>query len=247
LEQICKVHGENRFSQLNRAIVTRLVDEKASTPGAARNRLKALKALFRWAVDRGEAVSDPTIGVRPIRLRSQGHHCWTEEEISRFEAHFPVGSKPRLAMTLMLYTACRRGDVVRLGPQHVSEGRLRYQQAKNAKRNPTDVNIPVHPQLANIIEKTKSGHLSYLVTEFGKPFSVAGFGNRFRDWCNEAALPNCSAHGLRKAAATRLADAGASALEIMAVTGHKSLAEVERYTRAANRSALADAAMSKIK
>jgi integrase len=109
------------------------------------------------------------------------------------------------------------------------------------------VDIPVLPRLAEVIEKTKSGHLTFLATEFGKPFSVAGFGNRFRQWCNEAGLENCSAHGLRKAAATRLAEAGATTQQIMAVTGHKSIGQVEVYTRDANRGALADAGMAKIK
>ena len=71
-------------------------------------------------------------------------------------------------------------------------------------------------------------HMTFLVTEFGKPYSVAGFGNRFRDWCDQAGLKHCSAHGLRKALATELANNGATAHEIMAVTGHQSLAEVER-------------------
>ena len=92
-----------------------------------------------------------------------------------------------------------------------------------------------------------SGHLTFLVTEFGKPHSPNGFGNKFKDWCREAGLPHCSAHGLRKAAAARLAERGATAHEIMAITGHQSLEEVERYTRAAQRRTLADSAMAKLK
>ena len=150
-------------------------------------------------------------------------------------------------MMILLYTACRREDVVRLGPQHVRGGRLRYRQAKNEHRNPVDLDIPVHPDLEAVIEATASGHLTFLTTEYRRPFSPAGFGNRFRDWCNEAGLPHCSAHGLRKAAAARLAERGATAHEIMAITGHRSLEEVERYTRAARQGGLADAAMRKFK
>ncbi len=150
-------------------------------------------------------------------------------------------------MALLLYTACRREDVVRLGPQHLRDGRLRCRQAKNEHRNPVDLDIPVHPDLQAAIDAAPSGHLTFLTTVYGRPISTAGFGNKFREWCNEAGLPHCSAHGLRKATAARLAERGATAHEIMAITGHRSLEEVERYTRAARQGKLADAAMSKFK
>ncbi len=127
------------------------------------------------------------------------------------------------------------------------KGRLRYRQAKNEHRNPVDLDIPVHPDLQAVIDGTTTGHLAFLTTKFGKPFSVSGFGNKFREWCDEAGLPYCSAHGLRKATAARLAERGATAHEIMAITGHRSLEEVERYTRAARQRELADAAMRKFK
>jgi integrase/recombinase XerD len=150
-------------------------------------------------------------------------------------------------MALLLYTACRREDVVRFGPQHLRNGRLQYRQAKNEHRNPINIDIPAHPELLKVISETTTRHLTFLVTEYGKPFSVAGFGGKFRDWCNQAGLPHCSAHGLRKATAARLAERGASPHEIMAITGHQSLEEVERYTRAARKAQLADSAMAKLK
>ena len=105
-------------------------------------------------------------------------------------------------------TACRREDAVRLGPQHIKGGRIRYRQAKNENRNPIDVDIPVHPDLATVLNDTPSGHLTFLVTEYGKPHTANGFGNAFKDWCRSADLPHCSAHGLRKATAARLAERG---------------------------------------
>ena len=164
-----------------------------------------------------------------------------------FEACHPVGSKARLAFALMFYTGCRRGDVVRLGPQHIHEGQLRYRQQKNETRHPVDIDVAVHAGLDEVIRATPSGHLNFLITDYGKPFSVAGFGNRFREWCDQAGLPNCSAHGLRKALAVRLAEGGATPHEIMSITGHMSLDEVERYTRAANTKRLASSGMEKIK
>jgi len=105
----------------------------------------------------------------------------------------------------------------------------------------------VHTDLAAIIGATPSGHLTLLATEYGRPFTPAGFGNAFKDWCRQANLPHCSAHGLRKAMASRLAERGATAHQIMSVTGHRSLEEVERYTRAARQAKLADSAMEKLK
>ena len=89
--------------------------------------------------------------------------------------------------------------------------------------------------------------MTFLVTEFGKPFTSAGFGNWFRDRCNEAGLPQCSTHGLRKLAATRLANAGCSTDQIKAITGHKSLSEVARYTKAADQARLARQAIHMVR
>ena len=108
------------------------------------------------------------------------------------------------------------------------------------------MDIPVHPDLAEVIAATPSRHLTFLVTKFGKPFTTSGFSNKLKDWCRQADLPHCSAHGLRKAAAVRLAERGATPHEIMAITGHKTLQEVERYTRAARQAKLADSAMTKL-
>jgi integrase/recombinase XerD len=242
LDSICERHGDKPIK-----LLLPIRDELSDRPGAARNRLKALRALFRWAVELDHAEKDPTRDIKPLPYVTAGHHAWSLEEVEIFEAFHPIGSKARLAMALMLYTACRREDAVRLGPQHIRHGRLQFRQAKNEHRNPVDIDIPLHPDLVEIIETSRSGHLTFLVTEYGRPFSAGGFGNKFREWCDQCGLTNCSAHGLRKAAAARLAERGASAHEIMAITGHRSLEEVERYTRAVRRSKLADSAMSKLK
>ena len=247
LDAICKQHGEKPIALLQPKHIRQLRDEKADKPGASKNRLKALRALFQWACENDLVTTNPTRDVKPIRYNTTGHHSWTLEEIAQFESFHPIGTKARLAMALMLYTACRREDVTRLGPQHIRNQRIQYRQAKNENRSPIYIDIPIHPDLQSIISETKTKHLTFLVTEYGKPFSIAGFGNRFRDWCNQAGLPHCSAHGLRKATVARLAERGATPHEIMAVTGHQSLEEVERYTRAANKSQLADSAMAKLK
>src|SRR5215203_813026 len=220
LDAICLKHGDKPVAQMSAKHVRMLRDEKSDFPGAARNRLKALKAVFRWGVEEEEVLDDPTLGVRAISNPTNGHHTWTPEEVKAFENCHPLGSQARLAMTLMLYTAGRREDAVRLGPQHFRNGRVRFRQAKNEHRKPIDIDIPIYPDLAKVIAATPTRHLTFLVTEYGKPFTSNGFGNKFKDWCRQAELPHCSAHGLRKATATRLAEQGASAHEIMSVTGH---------------------------
>lgn len=144
-----------------------------------------------------------------------------------------MGTKPRLAFALLLYMACRREDATRLGPQHIRGGRFRCVQ-KNEYREPIAVDVPVFPDLTDAIAALPSSHLTFLVTDDGKPFSTADFGNRFRGWCDQA--------GLRKATAARLAERGCTPHEIMAVTGHQTLEEVERYTREAQRAGLAHSA-----
>jgi integrase/recombinase XerD len=247
LDGICLVHGDSPMSGLKARHIRKLRDEKSETPSASENRLKALRAVLRWGVDEEIIDDDPTVGIKPLRYHSDGHHCWTKDEVKTFEDRHPIGSQARLAMALMIYTACRIGDVVLLGPQHIRGGRLQYRQAKNALRKPADMDIPVFAELAEIISASPINDLTFLITEYGKPFTTKGFGNKFRDYCNQAGLPNCTAHGLRKAAATWLAECGATTHEIMAITGHRSVREVQRYTDAANKVLLADAGMTKLK
>jgi integrase/recombinase XerD len=155
--------------------------------------------------------------------------------------------RSRLAFDLLRYTTGRREDAPRLGRQHVKGGRIKFRQAKNEHRSPIDVDIPIHPNLQASIDATSEGAMTFLLTEFGKPFTANGFGNKFKDWCRQSNLPHCSAHGLRKATAAALAEAGATPHEIASVTGHQSIEEVERYTKAARRNKLADAAIAKLR
>jgi integrase/recombinase XerD len=246
LDAISIEHGNKLIEQMAPKHVEKLMQQKAAKPAAANKRLKALKALFRWAV-RAKLVShNPTVGVEKVVYQTRGHPAWSMEEIATYRAKHPVGTQARLAMELMFYTACRREDAVRLGPQHIKSGRVRFTQAKNEARNPSVVDILQDREFAKVINATKSGPFTFLINKYNRPFTVAGFGNRFKAWCREAGLPHLSAHGLRKARATQLAEAGCSAHEIMAITGHRSLSEVQRYTQAVQRKKLADEALAKL-
>ena len=243
MQRLRASHGAKRVSNLQREHVRAIVAEKAATPFAANNLLKVIRALMRFAVAEGWRRDDPTIGVPKVKARTAGIHSWSEDEISAFEARWPVGTTQRLAMSLMLFSGQRRSDVVKMGRQHVRDGRISVVQQKTG----TALSIPLHPALVAVIEATPSEHLTFLTTRHGRPYTSAGFTNWFREACVAAGLAHCSGHGLRKAAARRLAEAGCTANEIAAVTGHKSLAEVARYTRAADQARLADAAMQAVR
>jgi integrase len=241
LERFRSEHGDKRISLLQSHHLAKILGAKK--PQAARSWRKTLRGLMKFAVARGYRQDDPTQGVTFQRVKSDGRHTWTEDEIEQFEAAYPIGTRARLAFGLLLFTAQRRSDVIRMGRQHIRDGILRVKQQKTGK----ELDIPIHSDLQAIIDGTPGDHLTFLVAAGGKPFTAAGFGNLFRDWCNDAKLPQrCSAHGLRKAACRRLAEAGCSEKQIAAISGHDSLSEVQRYTRAASQARLAKDAMSAI-
>jgi len=216
-----------------------LRDRKVDKPGAANNRLKYMSSMLSWAVERNLIRSNPARDVKPLRYATDGFHTWTPDEVKQFEAHFPVGTKARLALALMLYTGARRGDVVTFGRQHLRDGVIRFVPLKTRRKKMHAIEIPVAPDLAKIIAATPTGDLTFLMTEWGKPFTSNGFGNWFRDKCNEAGLPQCSAHGLRKAGATIAAERGATDRQLMAMFGWESARQATTYTAAADRKRLA--------
>jgi len=250
LEDICTAYGHCLVETMKGKHVRAIRNEKidAGLPAAGNQRLKAMRAMFRWGVEEEECETNPTIGVQKHGYQTDGHHQWTDEQMAQYRAFYPLGTKQRVAIDLVSYTSCRREDVVRIGPQHRRNGRLVYRQAKNEHRNPIDLDIPVHPKLAESLDAFTSDHLTYLVTEWGKPFSFKGFGNRFKEWCRAAGLPDCcTLHGVRKHTASQLAEEGATPHQIGSVTGHTSLREIERYTAKARRRRLATEAFGKLK
>jgi integrase len=241
IERLCKDHGDKRAADLRREHVVRLMTARAEQPGAANGLRMALRVMMKHAIEIGVRADDPTREVRAIRVRTGGHHSWTDDEIAQFERHHPIGSRAQLALALLLYTGQRRGDVIRMGAQHIRNGALHVKQEKTG----VELIIPVHPTLEAVIAAAPRDHLTFVTTRLGGPFQGSAFSRWFRSECDKAGLPHCSAHGLRKAAARRLAEAGCTAYEIGAITGHASLTELVRYTRAADQRRLAEAAMTK--
>jgi integrase len=241
IERLCNEHGDKRAADLRREHVIKLMAALAEQPFAANGLRIALRVMMKHAIEIGLRADDPTREVRAIRIKTDGFHSWTDDEIAQFERHHPIGSRARLAMALLLFTGQRRGDVIRMGAQHIRNGALHVKQEKTG----ADLIIPVHPALAAIIAAVPRDHLTFVTTRQGKAYLGSTFSRWFRHQCDEAGLPHCSAHGLRKAAARRLAEAGCTAHEIGAITGHASLTELVRYTRAVDQRRLAEAAMTK--
>jgi integrase len=227
--------------------IKRLRDLKKDKPGAATNRRKYLSSMFGWAVEQTPPLmkSNPARDVRRIKYETEGFHTWTEEEFARFEARHPLGTKAHLALALLLYTGTRRGDMVTLGRQHVRGGWLRFVPSKGRKLTKTVVlsEKPWLGLLDQIVKASPCGDLTFLVTEYGRPFTPAGFGNWFRARCNEAELPECSAHGLRKMGATRAAENAATEHQLMAIFDWKSPNQARVYTEKARRKKLAGGSM----
>jgi integrase len=242
LERFREQHGEKQVALLRREHIMAMVAAKAETPSASRNLLNTLRVLMQYAIELGIRSDDPTLGVKHAKIRSKGYRTWTEDDINKFEAAHPLGSRARLALALLLYTMQRRSDVVQMGWQHVRGDELTVVQQKTG----TKLTLPLRPELKMVLDATPRQHLTFLTTRTGSAFTPAGFTNWFRHCCDAAGLPRgLSAHGLRKAGCRRLAEAGCSAHEIAAWSGHLSLREVERYTKAADQARLARNAMAR--
>jgi integrase len=241
LERFREQYGDRPLASLPKEFLVTLFDTMA--PHTARTWLKTLRHFTRWCVERKLMRTDPTLGIRLKTPKTDGFHTWSEDEIATFEARHPIGSKARLALALGVFTAQRRADVLRIGRQHIRDGVLTVRQQKTG----VTLAIPMHPDLQAIIAATPIGHLTLLTTGTAKGYDANDFSEQFRRWCDAADLPqHCVFHGLRKAALTRLADAGCTVHEIAAISGHKTLKEVERYTKAADQARLARAAMERI-
>lgn len=239
LERFRAKYGERSAITMNARHVSNLINKMAATPSAANNLRKRLGQLFTLAVQLNWRTDNPAKNVSGIRIKSTGFQTWQEEQIAQFEAHWPLGTIQRLAFDLALYTAQRRSDVRVMGPQHVVGTSIKVKQLKTGK----ELTIPMHPRLIESILATKTGHLAFVTSAKGAPFSTKSFGMWFAKQCKAAGLTGYSMHGLRKAASRRMAEAGLTNQQIKAITGHVTDSEVSRYTREAEQVLIAQKAM----
>jgi integrase len=237
-----KSEADYPAARITKAAITAAIDRRRATPFMAKAFLKAMHGLFGWAVEAGLIAADPTAGVRCKVPRTEGFHAWTEEEITRFETRWPIGSRERLALAVLLYTGLRRGDASTLGRQHIRDNVLTFRTAKTGSQ----VVIPILPELGSIIAATKTGDLAFIATARGVPLTKESFGNWFRGACRAAGVPG-SAHGLRKAGATRAANNGATVAQLEAIFGWSGGGMASLYTRLADRTRLARDGMEKMR
>jgi integrase len=253
IERFRERHGDKRVAMLRREHVVKMLDEIEGR-SARRSWFKAIRPLLQHAVPT-MLRDDPTLGIPTPKLpKSKGHHSWTDAEIARYRAHWPCGTQQRLVFEFALEAVSRRGEVVRLGPQHVSTGPDGEPWISIARiHGSKPVNIPISPELMAAIDAMPGNvpdgnvtNLTFITTAYGKPRSKFGLGTDFAKWTREAGLPDhCRLHGLKKAGMRRGAEAGNTTHELMAFSGHKTLAEVERYTKDAEDKVLASSGMAK--
>ena len=247
LQRIKERVGKAPIEEITPAAVAAGRDARAAKPSDANKFLKCMSALMAFAVDRQWLQSNPARGVAKLAVKGQGFHTWTEDEAKRFEERWPLGTRERLAFDLLVYSGVRRSDVVRLGRQHTRQGEITIttEKSRNSGR-PVEVTITILPPLAASIAAAPTGDMTYLVTAKGTAFAKESFSNWFREACRAAGVPG-SSHGLRKLAAVRMAENGATEMELNAVFGWADGSnESATYVRKASRAKLARAGVVKI-
>lgn len=245
LEGFRRDHGKKTVANIQFEHIDAILAAKAQKhPAAARNLRKQLRRLFAFAVKCRMRTDNPVEHTAPIKPKKDGGwKAWGEEDVAQYQARHPLGTMARLALELMLWTGNRKGDALRLGRQHIKNGDFRVFQEKTSKT----LVIPIAPALAEaILAMPNNGQLTLITTEYGRPFSVKGFGARMRKWCDEAGLTGLSSHGLRKTISERMALSGAGNQGIKSVTGHSGDSEVALYTRSVDQERLAKATMSRL-
>jgi integrase len=214
----------------------------ADTPDAANARLQAIRAVFRWALDNevGGLTVNPARDVKRLPPKRQGGWpTWSQEEVEKFHARHPRGTKARVAFDLLRFTGVRRSDVILLGRQHIKDGALSILAFKGRNRFPVQVDLPIVPELRATLDAGPVGDLLFLVSHYGKPFMANGFSRWFKKQCVAAGIEDRSPHGVRKVAAVVAAENGATPHQLGSMLGWKTLAQPERYTKAASRKRLA--------
>lgn len=230
--------GEAPASAITQQHIAQTRDKMRATPFQAIQFLKAMRGLFAWAVEAQHVQTNPTTEIKTKTPKTDGHHVWTDDEVCQFEARWPIGTRERLALAVLLYTGLRLSDAIRLGRQHVKNGVATLRADKNNK----SLSLPILPDLARIIEASQTGDLAFFARKDGAKMSESGAGKFFRVACDAAGVPG-SAHGLRKAGATRAAENGATEKQMEALFCWRSGSKMAGlYTRTADRARLSQEA-----
>lgn len=229
-------------AQLTRKQINQIRRVKKDVPTQANRMLSIIRLIYKNALQEDLVNEDPTIGLSNYNTIVKGHKTWSETNIAQYIDYWPLGTKEHLALQLILQTSQRRKDIVGFSFDTIKDNRITLNQSKTK----TLVSVPVLPGLQAALDLLEFNTGPILRTSYGKPFTPNGFGNWFRETVRAAGLEGLSAHGLRKSMCTRLANAGCTAYEIMAISGHLTLSEVERYTREADMKRLSVSATDKL-
>ena len=242
--QVIKIAGREPFSAITEATIVAARDRRAKTPFQARHFIDTMRGLFAWAKEAQFVRSNPAAGVKyPGKKSREGFPVWTEDEVKAYEARWPLGTRERVWLAVLLYTGLRRGDAVRLGHQHVRDGIATIRTEKS--QGSIEVAIPLLAPLLEALQAGPTGDLAFICGAYGRPLTKESFGNLFRKACNAAGVRK-SAHGVRKIGATRAANNGATVAELEAIFGWTGGNMASLYTRAADRRRLAQEAISKL-
>lgn len=242
---VIKGAGAEPFGAIKQDHIMAGLDRRVGTPSAARNFLDTMRGLFQWAKSRRHVRSDPTADVKPPkRRRSSGFAPWTREDVTAYQARWPLGTRQRVWLDVLLYTGLRRGDAARIGPRHVENGVLTIATEKSGEM--ILVTLPVLDVLQASLEAGPTGPETWIVHAGGKPFVKEAFGNAFSEAARAAGIEK-SAHGVRKIAATIAAENGATEAELDAVFGWTGGRMAALYTKTANRAKLGARAAEKLK
>lgn len=239
LEPLAKKHGFRAVALMTHKAAGKIIQDMGATkPGMANLTKSVLQKVMKYAVKTGWRDDNPIIGIEPFKRGT--HHTWTEGELKTFEGKWPLGTRQRLAYELLLETGQRVGDVAKMRRPDLVDAELHVIQQKTG----AELYLPITPRLERAMKAYSAKGLALIGADDGKPISRAGLSQMMRAAIKDAGLPaKCVSHGLRKAAMRRLAERGATEKQIMAVSGHKTMKEVQRYTEAADQRRLAQDAM----
>ena len=245
LKPVLAAHGHRLVREMPKAAARNIIEAIGATrPGKANLTRAALSQVMAYAIATGVRADNPFSGLKQYRLGT--HHTWTDAELAQFERCWGLGTRERLAYALLLYSGQRGGDVVKMTRNDIVNGYIRVSQDKARKGTTNELLIPIHPALARALKAGPVVGMQHLITD-ARGRSLRGLTELIEKAARRAGLPKrCVAHGLRKAALRRLAEAGSTTKEIAAVSGHRSLSEIENYTAAADQVRLARAAVAKL-
>jgi enterobacteria phage integrase len=245
LKPVLGAHGHRLVRELPKAAARNVIEAIGATRPAMANLTRAvLSTIMDYAVSTEVRTDNPFSGLERYRVGT--HHTWTDAEIAQFERRWPLGTRARLAFALLLYTGQRGGDVVKMVRSDIVDGCIRVSQDKARKGTTNELMIPIHPALARALHAGPVVGMQHIITDArGRP--LRGLTKLITNAVRRAGLPShCIAHGLRKAALRRLAEHGSTTKEIAAMSGHRSLAEIERYTARVDQARLAQSAVAKV-